>query len=362
MMKGTNVRFLARSRGPPAGYRRGALLSIVAATLIALQEPFSALAARRLEAWDFIGLTQVALLGSIPLLIARADARRDFVALLYEPRSWPKFAALLLIGLGGLIFYDIGLSSAHPIITAAVLNLSPFWAALVARLLSGKRLPGSPRLFFGCLMVAFIGAMLIAWSQIGVDNAELARQLLESVLHSHWIFALPMPIFFALSGALVYIWFRDFDEGAAVAANFVVSAAALIPLALFFAWRRGETEIPEVSVTAILLLLIAVVSSSAAGRVFYQAALTATGNDNGFVTMFFLAIPALSALVSWPMSRWIRSLHFTPSLMFFAGMALVSAPLLLFCRETLGRKPTKSPAIIRDEEREGPGNIQRAGE
>ena len=37
--------------------------------------------------------------------------------------------------------------------------------------------------------------------------------------------ALPMPIFFALSGTLVYDWFARFDEGAAIAANFLVSSS-----------------------------------------------------------------------------------------------------------------------------------------
>ena len=187
-----------------ADYRLGAFYAIAAAGLIALQEPFSALAARTLDAWDFIGITQVALLASIPLLIARREARSDFVALLKEPRNWPKFVVLLLIGLAGLAFYDIGLSSAHPIIVAAVLNLSPFWAAIVAKMISGKRLPGSPLLFGGCLFVAFVGAMLVAWSQIDLDKLALAHNLLDGLMRARWLFALPMPIFFALSGALVF--------------------------------------------------------------------------------------------------------------------------------------------------------------
>jgi drug/metabolite transporter (DMT)-like permease len=332
----------ARHDGPD--YRLGAIYAIVAAALIALQEPFSALAARSLHGWDFIGFTQVGLLASIPLLVARADARRDFVALLSTPAHWPKFVALLLIGLAGLWFYDLGLSSAHPIIAAAVLNLSPFWAALVSRVIAGKRLPGSPALFIGCLAFAFLGAMMIAWSQVNESGTRLWSDVLQGALHSHWILSLPMPIFFALSGTLVYIWFRDYDEGAAISANFVVSAAALIPLAIFLAWRRGETEIPPVSVAAILMLLIAVLSSSAAGRVFYQAALSATENDNGFVTMFFLVIPALSALLSWPLSRWIWTLHFAPSGTFFSGLILVTAPLLLFSFQT-ARKCIRQNAI-----------------
>jgi hypothetical protein len=40
-----------------------------------------------------------------------------------------------------------------------------------------------------------------------------------------------MPAFFALSRTLVYHWFSDFDEPAAIAANFVVSSFVLIPVA-----------------------------------------------------------------------------------------------------------------------------------
>ena len=47
-------------------------------------------------------------------------------------------------------------------------------------------------------------------------------------------------------------------------------------------------------------------AASAAGQVFYKMALTATKNDNGYVTMFFLLIPALSALISFMLSHWCR--------------------------------------------------------
>ena len=50
-------------------------------------------------------------------------------------------------------------------------------------------------------------------------------------------------------------------------------------------------RLTEADAPAIFLLLIGTLASSAAGRVFYQAALTATQNDNGFVTMFFFGDP-----------------------------------------------------------------------
>jgi hypothetical protein len=111
--------------------------------------------------------------------------------------------------------------------------------------------------------------------------------VIESALHSHWIFALPMPIFFALSGTLVYVWFSRYAESAAIGANFLVSAIVLIPATFLLSQREGAVRLDEASIVPILLLLVDTLASSAAGRVFYQHPLSATHNDNGFVTMFF---------------------------------------------------------------------------
>ena len=89
-------------------------------------------------------------------------------------------------------------------------------------------------------------------------------------------------------------------------------------------------SLTDADAPAIFLLLIGTLASSAAGRVFYQAALTATRNDNGFVTMFFLAIPVISAAISWPLSLWIRDLHLNLSALFFEGLLIVMAPLVVF--------------------------------
>jgi len=310
-------------------YRNGAVYAFAAAALLALQEPFSALAAHTLQSANFIAVTQISLLASIPLLIARPEARRDFGALLRNWRFWPKYAVLFAVGLCGLELYDVGLSSAHPIITAAVLNLSPFWAAVVAFIISRKSLPGSRKIFFGAFGCAFLGAMLIAWSQINLESTKLLREVVQSAFHSRWIFALPMPIMFALSGSLVYVWFKDYDTGAAIGANFLVSGVILVPVAAVHA-RMSVTSLSAEAASAIALLLIGTLASSAAGRVLYQAALNATRNDNGFVTMFFLIIPALSALISWPLSFWIQELSFLPNSLFFLGLALVTMPLLIF--------------------------------
>jgi hypothetical protein len=93
-----------------------------------------------------------------------------------------------------------------------------------------------------------------------------------------------------------YRWISDFDEPAAIAANFVVSSLVLIPLAAATSDFGQASHFGAQSTVAILLLIVGALASSAAGRVFYQMALTATKDDNGYVTMFFLLIPAFSAL------------------------------------------------------------------
>ncbi len=258
----------------------------------------------------------------------RTDRRRDFAAILFDVRYWPKLAVVFCVGVIGLALYDIGLSSTHPIITAAILNLTPFWAALVAFVVTKRSISIPLMLFCGSFLAAFCGAMAIAWSQIDVESNVLLHDMLKSAMHSKWSYAIPTPIFFALSGTLVFKWFSEFDEQAAVAANFVVSSFVLIPVALVMSDFGRQSHLNEESTIAVLLLLAGTLANSAAGRVFYQKALTATQNDNGYATMFLLLMPALSALISLPLSRWIADLRFISGPPFFIGMALVTIPLL----------------------------------
>jgi drug/metabolite transporter (DMT)-like permease len=336
----------------PINYRLGTFYAIASAILVSFQEPLCAPAARSLGSLNFMAFTQLALLLSVPLLILRADSRRDFVAIVTGTRHWPKLGVIFLIGVAGLALYDIGLSSTHPIITAAVLNMSPFWAALIALVVSKRSISASPTGFVACFLAAFFGAMAIAWSQIDVDSKVLTRDLIESFIHSKWIYALPMPAFFALSGTLVYRWFSDFDEPAAIAANFVVSSLVLIPLAAATSDFGQASHFSEQSTVAILLLIVGTLASSAAGRVCYQMALTATKDDNGYVTMFFLLIPAFSALISLLLSRWIPGLQFVPHPMFFVGMGLVIIPLffltLISSRAGQSRDRTTDEGIRND--------------
>lgn len=311
-------------------YRIGSMYSVVTAFLLATQEPFSALAAKRLSPMNFVCVTQCALLLSIPLLILPAASRRDFFALIFDFSNLAKLSLLFLIGLCGLLLYDLGLSNAHPIIIAAILNLSPFWAALIGLLISKKPIPVSPVIFFGCLAVAFIGAMTIAWSQTDNSNRLSISDLANNILHSSWVYAIPIPIFFALSGTLIGQWFKKFDDSAAIAANFMISALLLIPATLLISYVRQGSFINDQQEPAIILLMVGTLVAAAAGRVLYQVALTVTKNDNGFVTMFFLLVPALTCLISIPLSWRIAELRFIAGPMFFSGLLAVAAPLVFF--------------------------------
>lgn len=170
--------------------------------------------------------------------------------------------------------------------------------------------------------------MLIAASQLNDAKGTSLSELLDSFVHGSWKYAIPIPIFFALSGTLVGQWFRGFDEAASIAANFVISAGILIPATLVM----GGWPVPSGSGSnfAALMLLAGTLAAGAAGRVFYQIALTTTDNDNGFVTMFFLFVPGLSSLISLVLSSWISDLHFTAGSMFLVGLALIAAPLFVF--------------------------------
>ena len=104
-------------------YRHGALYAVITALLLSTQEPLSFLAAKRLGFEQFVLVTQVSLLLSIPLLNFKAQSRRDFLAILANPRLYGKLAVIFALGLTGLLLYKAGLTGAHPIIISA--NGSP---------------------------------------------------------------------------------------------------------------------------------------------------------------------------------------------------------------------------------------------
>jgi drug/metabolite transporter (DMT)-like permease len=316
-------------------YKLGSIYAVVTALLLSVQEPFSFLAAKRLSVTQFVFLTQVALVMSIPLLMVSGKSRRDLVLLLGTAANYFKFGVLFLIGMVGLLLFKLGLSNAHPIIISAIINLQPFFAALVALLIARVPIPVSPAIFFGCLVSAFLGAMAIAWSQVGEANQPELSKLAESAMHGTWLYAIPVPICSALGGTLICKWFAKYDESAAIAANFTVSSLLLIPAAGFFLYWRSELNFGQI--VPVILMIAGTIIAASVGRVLYQIALSVTGNDNGFVTMFFLLIPALTALISLPLSWWISDLHFAVSWMFYVGLFVVSASLLFFSLKSWGQ-------------------------
>jgi hypothetical protein len=173
--------------------------------------------------------------------------------------------------------------------------------------------------------------MTVTWSQTDTRTGETLQQ---SLFQGSWFYAIPLPIFYALSGTLVGKWFSKFEEAASVAVLFVLSAVILIPTTLLVSHLRSESYTNAADLPAISLLLLGTVLAAAAGRVLYQVALTATKNDNGFVSMFLLLVPAITCLVSMPMSWWIPELKVTVGPAFFLGLLLIAAPLFVFSRRS----------------------------
>jgi hypothetical protein len=186
---------------------------------------------------------------------------------------------------------------------------------------------------------------VVAWSQSEKGESSSLQAIEQAALHGSWIYAVPVPIFYALSGTLVGKWFAKFDDAATVSIMFILSAVILIPAALAMSYWRSETLADPADPPAIALLLIGTLIAAAAGRVVYQMALTATANDNGFVSMFLLLVPALTCLLSIPMSWWIPDLNFIAGPTFFLGLALIAAPLLAFSiQSTRGVNKSESVA------------------
>jgi drug/metabolite transporter (DMT)-like permease len=309
-------------------YQLGSLYSVITAFLYATQEPFSFPAARHLNTLQFVALTQISLLVSIPLLLSRPTSRRDFVALFRKPINYGYLAVIFAIGMTGLLLYNFGLSNAHPIIISAILNLSPFWAALVALVLASVPIPISGATFFGCFAGAFTGAMAVAWSQFADAGMSTIGQLADNFVHGSWVYAIPVPLCSALGGTLVGKWLASYDESAAIAANFLTANVILIPGCLAILYWRNELNFDQLE--PVLLMIFGTIVAASVGRVMYQVALTITGGDNGFVTMFLNLVPALTALISLALSHWIADEHFAINPPFFLGSAMIAASLVLF--------------------------------
>jgi drug/metabolite transporter (DMT)-like permease len=308
---------------------------MAAAICIAAQHPFSTVAARSLSASQFICVTQFVLVGATLIALARERTRSDFWRIATNLSSMRRLLLLALLGLAGVLAYEFSLNDASPIIIAAVLNLEPFWAAIVARFFAGKRLPTSLFVFLSCFLVGFAGALTIAWSQMAGGDLSPVHSLAQALTHGAWLLALPVPIFYALSGTLVGKWFPRVEETASLSAIFAFSALILIPATIVISYFRSEGLPKADQAPAILLLLVGTFISAAAGRFIYQKALTVTSNDNAYVSLFLLSIPAITCLLAAPMSVWIPELKFALNATFAIGMVLVAAPLFAFAAATV---------------------------
>ena len=311
-----------------ANYRLGSLYGIVTAALLATQEPFSFIAAKQLTTLQFVCLTQIALLTSVPLLMIRRKSRHDLGRLFRDSTHYWKFAVLLGIGLAGLVLYNLGLSKTHPIIVSVILNLSPFWAALVALIIVKAPIPVSPIVFFACLAGAFAGAMAVTISQMAPAAGGSMNGLSANLLKGDWLYVLPVPFFYALSATLIGKWFDGFDESATIAANFLVANVVLIPVTLVALYLRSELSL--VHWPAIALMIAGTILAGSFARVFYQVAISVTSGDNGFVSMFFNLVPAAIAMLSYLMTRWIPELHVVLDPIFFVGLGCIAVALFVF--------------------------------
>jgi hypothetical protein len=276
---------------------------------------------------QFIALTQISLLVSLPLLTGPPASRRDFVALLRKPANYGYLAVIFAIGMSGLLLYNFGLSNAHPIIISAILNLSPFWAALVALVLAGVPIPISRATFFGCFAGAFIGAMAVAWSQLGDAEMSTIGQMADNFVRGSWVYAVPVPLMFRprRNAGRQVVWFLRRIGGDR--SQFPRCECDPDSRLLAILYWRNELQFHQLS--PILLMIFGTIVAASLGRVMYQISLTATG-DNGFVTMFLNLVPALTALISLVLSHWVADLHFVIDLTFFLGSALIAASLVLF--------------------------------
>ena len=103
-----------------------------------------------------------------------------------------------------------------------------------------------------CLIVAFIGAILLALSQ--TDNHSISLQMFNSGSLLAAGLALPVPVLWALSGSFVGKWFSDLDKSACIAVTFAMAAAVVVPVTLAIAYAQSGLQISTDVLPAIALL------------------------------------------------------------------------------------------------------------
>jgi drug/metabolite transporter (DMT)-like permease len=235
----------------------GATLAVATAFLIAAQAPFSLLATKSISLPAYVLVTEIAQLCCVPFMLRSGQARKDFRSLILQRENVPKFSLLLAIGMISLLLFAFGLGKGHPVVISAVLNLDPFWAALVAFFIAGKTIPTSSRTFGICLVIAFIGALIIAVSQS--DSGSLTSIGLASFVGAG--IAMPVPILAALSGTLIGKWFPKVDNSATLAVTFLTAAVPTIPITLAIIMWRSGLQIAWELIPAVTLLALSAIPS-----------------------------------------------------------------------------------------------------
>jgi drug/metabolite transporter (DMT)-like permease len=324
----------AKAPGGGAGASRsatGVILAIATAALLAAQDPLTGPAAQKLGAVQFVLVTEIALTFASAFLLFKPEARRDFSKLILSRGGVLRLFGLTVLGLCGLALYNLGLRHAHPVVISAILNLSPFWAALVARYFAGVTIPAGVAAFATALATAFAGAMLVAYSQMRPEDIS-GKGLAQIFGQDSWYFAIPVPLFTALSGTLIGVWFKDYREPASIAAALLTPAIVLIPAcSLYLLWQPNGFSLDW---RAAGLLAAGAILAAGIGRLCYQLALSKTGGDNGFVTMFSLLGPGLAAVYSWLLSYWIAGLRFEANASYLIGLAVTAGALFYFLRKS----------------------------
>ena len=82
---------------------------------------------------------------------------------------------------------------------------------------------------FWLLCRRVIGAMAVAWSQLGDAGMSTIGQVADNFVHGSWVYPIPVPLCSALGGTLVGKRFGSRDESAAIAARLLAENVILIP-------------------------------------------------------------------------------------------------------------------------------------
>ena len=225
----------------------------------------------------------------VPLLIFVSTRGKDFVRILGDTRRWPHL--LISTGLGLLVtyLYVWGNPKVHPVLVALLLNTSPLWAALWARLLKSESLPR-----------AFVSTVFVSLLAIG------GLYLVTNDSTSGWVsdpwglLLLLVPGIYTLRAIMTARWFADRSAMDINAALTVLAAVLMLPLII----GEVQSDACEVAWNSIervywVELLVGTISGAIIGSAFYLLALQRSRGAYSFVTAFNLLIPSVTAMLSF---------------------------------------------------------------